>query len=59
MLKVLLELIKNTLGIKKTAILTCIAKSRATLTRYIKQLLEQNLIEYRGSDKTGGYYIKS
>ena len=59
MLKVLLELIKNTLGIKKTAILTYIAKSRATLTRYIKQLLEQNLIEYRGSDKTGGYYIKS
>ena len=50
-LKVLLELIKNTLGIKKTAILTCIAKSRATLTRYIKQLLEQNLIEYRGSKK--------
>ena len=29
-----------------------------SLTRYLKQLVERNLIEYKGSDKTGGYYPK-
>ena len=57
-LKDILEFIKNNPGIKKPAIITRIGKSKATLTRYLKQLVEQNLIEYRGSDKTGGYYLK-
>ena len=54
----LLEIIKNNPGIKKPAIITHIGKSKATLTRYLKQLVEQNLIEYKGSDKTRGYYLK-
>ncbi|WP_315352698.1 winged helix-turn-helix domain-containing protein [Phocaeicola abscessus] len=57
-LKDILEFIKNNPGIKKPSILTHIGKSKATLTRYLKQLVEQNLIEYKGSDKTGGYYPK-
>jgi len=57
-LRDILEFIKNNPGIKKPAIITHIGKSKATLTRYLKQLVEQNLIEYKGSDKTGGYYLK-
>ena len=54
----LLEIIKSNPGIKKTAIITHVGKSKATLTRYLKQLVDKNLIEYKGSDKTGGYYLK-
>ena len=57
-LKDILEFIKSNPGIKKTAIITPVGKSKATLTRYLKQLVEQNLIEYKGSNKTGGYYPK-
>ena len=58
-LKDILEFIKNNPGVKKPAIITHIGKSKATLTRYLKQLVERNYIEYKGSDKTGGYYLKS
>ena len=54
----LFEIIKNNPGIQKPAITAHIGKSEATAKRYLKQLLEQNLIEYRGSNKTGGYYPK-
>ena len=54
----LLEIIKNNPGIQKPAIKTHIGKGDTTIKRYLKQLLEQNLIEYRGSNKTGGYYLK-
>ena len=57
-LKDILEFIKSNPGIKKTAIITHVGKSKATLTRYLKQLVDKNLIEYKGSDKTGGYYPK-
>ena len=30
-----------------------------TLQRWLKELKEKQLIEYRGSKKTGGYFIKS
>ena len=54
----LFEIIKNNPGIQKPAIAAHIGKSEATAKRYLKQLLEQNLIEYRGSNKIGGYYPK-
>ena len=57
-LKDILEFIKSNPGIQKPAIAAHIGKSEATAKRYLKQLLEQNLIEYRGSNKTGGYYLK-
>ena len=57
-LKDIFEIIKNNPGIQKPAIASHIGKSEATAKRYLKQLLEQNLIEYRGSNKTGDYYPK-
>ena len=54
----LLEIIKNNPGIGKTAIKAHIGKGDTTIKRYLKQLVDKNLIEYKGSDKTGGYYPK-
>ena len=48
-LKDILEFIKSNPGIKKTAIITHVGKSKATLTRYLKQLVDKNLIEYKGT----------
>ena len=33
-------------------------KGRTIITRYLYSLSSEGLIEYKGSDKTGGYYIK-
>ena len=33
-------------------------KSEATVKRYAKILVDANLIEYKNSNKTGGYYAK-
>ena len=57
-LKDILEIIKNNPGIQKPSIAAHIGKSKATAKRNLKQLVERNLIEYKGSDKTGGYYLK-
>ena len=57
-LKDIFEIIKNNPGIQKLAIASHIGKSEATAKRHLKQLVERNLIEYKGSDKTGGYYPK-
>ena len=57
-LKDILDIIKNNPGIQKPAIASHIGKSEATVKRHLKQLVERNLIEYKGSDKTGGYYPK-
>ena len=54
----LLEIIKNNPGIQKPAIKAHIGKGDTTIKRYLKQLVDKNLIEYKGSDKTGGYYPK-
>lgn len=34
-----------------------INRGRTSIYRYITSLKDKNLIEYRGSRKTGGYYI--
>ena len=57
-LKDIFEIIKNNPGIQKPAIASHIGKSEATAKRHLKQLVERNLIEHKGSDKTGGYYPK-
>ena len=57
-LKLIYEIIKQNPGIKR-AVLAIKAKiSRATLTRRLSHLLNMGIIEHKGSDKTGGYYIK-
>ena len=45
-------------GIKKAAIAQKINRSEATVKRYAKVLSDANLIEYKDSNKTGGYFAK-
>lgn len=59
MLKEVLDFIKNNPGARKPSIINYIGKSEVTIKRYLNELVALNLIEYRGSKKTGGYYIKS
>ena len=33
-------------------------KSESTVWKQLSELCKRDLIEYRGSDKTGGYYVK-
>ena len=51
-----LKLIVSNEGIGTSEIVLLTKKSQATVERYIKILRERNLIERRGSKKTGGYY---
>jgi DNA-binding transcriptional ArsR family regulator len=34
-----------------------LGKRRSSLTRHLKLLRDANIIEFVGSDKTGGYYL--
>jgi predicted HTH transcriptional regulator len=45
-------------GIKRKDISNISGKSLPTIDRHIDVLTEDGLIEYRGSRKTGGYYVK-
>ncbi|MDR0834386.1 MAG: DUF4062 domain-containing protein [Candidatus Symbiothrix sp.] len=49
--------IKNNPSIKVSDVEQLIGKSNATAERYLKILKDNKLIEYNGSDKTGGYRI--
>ena len=57
-LKTLLNLIKNNHGIKAKDVSELLNKPIKTIERHIKELTQKELIERRGSKKTGGYYIK-
>ena len=52
------RIIANTPGISKPQLVAKIGKSRATVTRVLSLLRSMGKIEYRGSKKTGGYYLK-
>lgn len=54
----ILHLIQANPGIKKAAIAQQIGKSETTVKRYAKMLADANLIEYKDSNKTGGYFAK-
>ena len=45
-------------GIKKAAIAQKIGRSETTVKRYAKMLSDAQLIEYKDSKKTGGYFTK-
>lgn len=51
--------IKTTPGITANALIQQSNKSVRTIRRTVKQLIEKGLIEYRGSKKTGGYFLVS
>ncbi len=58
-LKSLLLGIKNNPGIKAKDLGPVLEqRSIKTIERQIKILIDKNLIERRGSRKTGGYYVK-
>ena len=54
----LIEIISATPGKKRLFFIEKIKKGKSTIDRYIKILKEAGIIEYRGSDKKGGYYLK-
>ena len=54
--KTVLEAIKTKPGIKKPELQKITGKSHATIERAVDLLKKLSEIEYRGSDKTGGYY---
>ena len=53
----IIGLILNQQGIARAEISESTPKSFATVKRYLKLLKDKGLIEYVGSNKTGGYYI--
>lgn len=53
-----LRLIQSNPGIEKIAIAQQIRRSETTVKRYVKILTDAKLIEYRDSNKTGGYFAK-
>ena len=55
--KLILKLVKENPNITKQQMIEKISLSRATITRYIKKLKEQNLLKRVGSDKTGYWEI--
>ncbi|MDR0746249.1 MAG: helix-turn-helix domain-containing protein [Mediterranea sp.] len=52
------ELIKSKEGITVSDITESIGKSRRTVMRYLDTLKKADKIEFRGGNKTGGYYLK-
>ena len=57
-LKQVYSIIKTAPGIKTNQISDKIGRSTATVERYLSALKKKDLIEHRGSAKTGGYYVK-
>ena len=57
--KRILILIEQNPGINANELASFITdKTKRTIERYIGNLKESGKIEFRGADKTGGYYIK-
>ena len=52
------EAIKSQPGIKKVDLVELLKKGKATIERHVADLKQRGVIEYRGSKKTGGYYLK-
>ncbi|MBC8183676.1 hypothetical protein H8E88_21495 [candidate division KSB1 bacterium] len=57
-LKNVFELIKTNPGQNTKSISVEISKPEKTVEKWIKKLRELNLIEFRGSKKSGGYHMK-
>ena len=48
----------NNPGIKIAQVAELRGKSESTVWKQLNELTKKGIIEYRGSDKTGGYYAK-
>ncbi|WP_321517174.1 ATP-binding protein [uncultured Bacteroides sp.] len=53
----IISLLKVTPGMNREEISIVLNKGRTSVYRYITSLKKKGLIEFRGADKTGGYYI--
>ncbi|MGI6341489.1 MAG: HTH domain-containing protein [Bacteroidales bacterium] len=53
----MVELIRNLPGINSRRIKDELSVSQRTVERLIKQLREEGKIKFKGSAKTGGYFI--
>ncbi len=53
----IVRLIEQNPGIKISDIGDSLSVSKRTVERWVSILRKQGSIEYRGSDKTGGYYV--
>lgn len=54
--KNILQVVKENPGISRINIVPIIDKSEATVKRALRSLSELGFVEYRGSNKTGGYF---
>ncbi|PHO11972.1 hypothetical protein CPG38_10220 [Malaciobacter marinus] len=54
----ILEFIKNNPNLRAKQISDAITVPLRTCERYIKQLKDEDKIEFKGAPKTGGYFIK-
>ena len=57
-LKEIYLIVLNNPGIKIGQVAEIRKKSESTVWKQLNELKRMNLIEYRYSDKTGGYYVK-
>ena len=53
----ILEYIRLHPGCRANAIAAAAGTTVRTVERHIRQLREQEMLEFRGAPKTGGYYI--
>jgi len=54
----ILEFIKNNPNLRAKQISDAITVPLRTCERYIKQLKDEDKIEFKGAPKTGGYFVK-
>lgn len=54
----LLRTVESMPGLNAPVIATTLNKSLRTIQRYLKKLVDEGKVEFRGAAKNGGYYIK-
>jgi ATP-dependent DNA helicase RecG len=57
-LKDIYLIVLNNPGIKIAQVAELRGKSESTVWKQLNELTKKGIIEYQGSDKTGGYYVK-
>lgn len=57
-LKDIYLIVLNNPGIKIAQVAELRGKSESTVWKQLNELTKKGIIKYRGSDKTGGYYVK-
>lgn len=56
-LKELIDILMNIQGLNATEISNRMNKGLSTVERYLRKLKKNGIVEFRGSKKTGGYYL--